>query len=195
MSTTWYTSDLHLGHRRIVELSHRPFASTEEHDQHFVDLWKSTIKSDDIVWILGDLSIESTWKYALDLLEPLAGRKRLVTGNHDQAWTGKPDFMKYMKDYLRVFEIVTPWARTKINGNKVNLSHFPYVGDHTRESRFDMYRLPLSDRSIIHGHTHSTEKVSDVVMPPNETYVKQIHVGVDSWNYQFVTMNEVAELL
>lgn len=202
MSTTWFTSDIHWGHKKIVEYSHRPFANIEEHDKYFASMWSKTVKHDDIVWILGDLSIESSWSYALSILASLPGRKRLVTGNHDQAWTGKPDFMKYMAEYLKVFEFVSPWARTKINGTKVNLSHFPYVGDHTSESRFDMYRLPISDRPIIHGHTHSSgDPVSKVKFGfqtfggPPPVQVPQIHVGVDAHDYKFLTMQQVSDLL
>lgn len=191
--TVWFTSDLHLGHARIVDLSHRPFGSIEEHDQSIADRWKSCVLPDDIVWVLGDIAVESTWKHALEVIESLPGRKRLILGNHDQAWMGKSDWMRFFPEYLKVFEAVTPWARTKIQGIKVNLSHFPYEGDHTEGSRFDEYRLRLTENSkpLIHGHIHATDVVKSMVWGA----IPQIHVGVDAWGFSPVSDQVVADLL
>jgi calcineurin-like phosphoesterase family protein len=38
---------------------------------------------------------------------------------------------------------------------------------------------------LIHGHTHSTEKLNGT----------QIHVGVDAWNYAPATLKEIEELV
>lgn len=199
MSQVFFTADLHLGHAKIVELSHRPFNSIEEHDQAIYNNWFKAVNDDDIVWVLGDVSIEGTWKHALDIIRQLPGRKRLMTGNHDQVWVGKSDSFRFLKEYQKVFEVVTPWARAKVNGKKVLLSHFPYEGDHTKESRHDQYRLRASETPLIHGHTHSTEKVSYVWVPAATNVgmnpVKQVHVGVDSWDYRLVKSQEVFELL
>lgn len=190
----FFTSDLHLGHARIVELSHRPFDSIQQHDLAIFDRWTATVKDDDIVWVLGDISVEGTWKHALEVMGSLPGRKRLVTGNHDQAWVGKGDFMKYMAEYLKVFEVVTPWARASVEGVKVNLSHFPYEGDHTEADRYDMYRLRVNDRPLLHGHTHSTEKVSEVGCSATDL-VPQVHVGVDAWDFSPVPSHKILPLL
>ena len=40
------------------------------------------------------------------------------------------------------------------------VSHFPYSGDHSEESRYDQWRLPDFGVPIIHGHTHSSEILS-----------------------------------
>lgn len=182
-----------LGHARIVELSHRPFASIEEHDNALVENWTAKVKPDDIVWVLGDISVEGSYKHALTIMEQLPGRKRLVTGNHDRAWVGKGDFMRYYPEYAAVFEIVTPWARATVDGLKVNLSHFPIIGDHTEEDRFDVYRLRKSDRPLLHGHTHAKEKVSTVDYSATN-YVHQVHVGVDAWDYRPVSSHELFPL-
>lgn len=198
MSTTWFTADPHFGHGRIVELSHRPFDSLAEMDEALIDNWNSKVAPDDIGWILGDLAIEGAWRTGLDCAAQMNGRLRLITGNHDQSWPGKTAWTRFYSQYLEVFEVVVPWGRAKIGSTKVNLSHFPYVGDHTDEDRFDMYRLPMSDRPIIHGHTHSKEKfsVAHLWQPDGRVIlVPQIHVGVDAWDFSPVSVNQLQDLL
>lgn len=209
MSTVWFTADLHLGHTRIIELSHRPFTTIVDHDQSLIDNWNDRVAKDDMVWVLGDLSIESSYTYALERVAQLNGRKRLVTGNHDRSWTGRSDALRYLAAYQSVFEVVTPWARAKVGPHKVMLSHFPYAGDHTVEDRFAQYRLPVTDVPLVHGHTHSTDKVSYALQVPRRTEVQttlgvesilsehtiQLHAGVDAWGYRPVASHELGKLL
>lgn len=191
--SVFFTSDLHLSHARIVELSHRPFKNIDEHDKAIASNWAKTVKYDDIVWVLGDVSVEGSWKQALAIMKSLPGRKRLIMGNHDPVWTGKSDFMKFMAAYLEVFETVLPWARASVEGVKVNLSHFPYVGDHKEADRYEEYRLKASERPLLHGHTHSTEKVSELWL--GAVIVPQIQVGVDAHNFTPVSSHEIKKLL
>lgn len=189
MSTTWFTSDLHLGHRRIVELSHRPFTTIEEHDHAIAHNWAETVQADDIVWVLGDISVESGFRHALGILAGLPGRKRLVTGNHDMVWVGKSDAWRYLPEFQAVFEIITPWARAKVGQTKVLLSHFPYTGDHTEEDRYPQYRLPLGPTPLLHGHTHSPDRLGPINLP------LQVHVGVDAWDFRPVASHELEKFL
>lgn len=198
MSTTWFTADLHFGHERISELSHRPFANATEMGDAIIDNWNSIVAPDDICWILGDLAIEGSWRTGLERASEMNGRLRLITGNHDQAWPGKSTWTRFYPRYAEVFEAVVPWGRAKVGPTKVNLSHFPYVGDHTREDRFDGYRLPLSDRPIIHGHTHSSEQfsVAHLWQPDGRVIlVPQLHVGVDAWDFRPVNVNQLIAIL
>jgi calcineurin-like phosphoesterase family protein len=198
MSTIWFTADLHFGHSRISELSHRPFANVAEMNQTLLENWNTLVGPDDIGWILGDLAIEGSWRAGLEYAEKMNGRLRLITGNHDQAWTGKSTWTRYQRAYLDIFEAVVPWGRAKIGPAKVNLSHFPYLGDHTEEDRFEGYRLPLQDRPIIHGHTHSQEKfsVAHLWQPDGRVIlVPQLHVGVDAWDFSPVPIHQLERLL
>ena len=51
----YFTSDLHLGHKNILRLCDRPFASIEEMDEVLMDNWNRKIHRDDTVYIMGDL--------------------------------------------------------------------------------------------------------------------------------------------
>jgi calcineurin-like phosphoesterase family protein len=197
VSGVFFTSDLHFGHTRIPELSRRPFADVDEMNHALIQNWNAAVRIDDIGWILGDLAIEGQWNVGLECARQMNGRLRLITGNHDQVWPGKPEFARYYRAYSEVFEVVSPWGRTKIGPTKVMLSHFPYSGDHTEEERFDMYRPRLWDRPIVHGHTHAAEKfsVANLFHDGGYTPVPQLHVGVDAWNYFPVPSHHLEALL
>lgn len=188
MSTTYFTSDLHLGHKNIVSYCNRPFNSVEEMDKAILSRWQKTVtRDDDIVWVLGDISIDGSFKHALDLMRTLRGRKRLIMGNHDRCFIGHSEWTRHMKYYQVVFELVLPSAVTKVGGTKVLLSHFPYSGDSRGEDRYDQYRLPDLGMPLLHGHTHSTEVKSQ--------HPRQIHVGVDSWDFRPVASHVLEDLL
>ena len=115
---------------------------------------------------------------------------------------GKSTALRYLPEYQKVFEVVTPWARAKIGQTKVLLSHFPYKGDHTLLDRFQEYRLRFSVTPILHGHTHG-EKQHSVAWDPeyDDTWggtqdrATQIHVGVDAWGYAPVASHQIEKLL
>jgi calcineurin-like phosphoesterase family protein len=51
---TFFTSDLHLGHKNIIELENRPFKDLEDMNNKLVNNWNSKIKNDDLVYYIGD---------------------------------------------------------------------------------------------------------------------------------------------
>jgi len=191
VGTTWYTSDLHLGHAKIIEYSRRPYKNIAEHDRALVDNWNDRVGKDDTVWVLGDMTIDGGMKRGFEALPRLRGHKRLVSGNHDRCWAGKSDAVRWIPQYLQAgWEIVTPFARAKLGPCKVNLSHFPYIGDHTSDDRFDQWRLRPSATPLLHGHTHSRERVNLKLVG-----TVQIQVGVDAWDYAPVSGHVLQALL
>ena len=197
----FFTSDTHFGHENIIRLSHRPFDSLDEMHNTIITNWNKTVKhDDDIVYVLGDFTSEGGTGVGLELARQLRGRKRLVEGNHDKCWMGKSTGVK---DRLRfgyddVFELISPWMREKIDGVKVVMSHFPYSGDHTEGDRFEGWRLRTTTTPLIHGHVHSPNKVTTVPIWTGDAVVnlvKQIHVGVDAWNFTPVSERQITELL
>jgi calcineurin-like phosphoesterase family protein len=82
---TWITSDLHLFHKNILKYSPkaRPFKDIDEMHDYIISNWNNTVKSDDTVYILGDVSLVGSQK-VVPVLQQLNGSKILIEGNHDQ---------------------------------------------------------------------------------------------------------------
>lgn len=185
--TVWFTSDPHWGHRFVADI--RGFASTADHDTVLLDNFHATVREDDQVWWLGDLSMGNP-SYALAQTATIPGRHHLVLGNHDAAHPMHRDSHKRLRPYLDVFESVQAFARRRVNGISVLLSHFPYAdepgADHTYEPRHQQYRLRNLGEWLIHGHTHNGEQ---------RLHGKQVHVGLDAWGMQPVPLSTLEELI
>lgn len=195
MSQVFYSSDQHIGHGKIAAIRGEQFgwrvraveAMIQYHDAIMANNWDCTVTKDDTVWVVGDISsgANAAQMRALEWFAARPGRKVLVAGNHDGVHPSNRDFMKFWNDYAAVFEAVVPFARRKISGINVVLSHFPYDGDHTAVDRMSQWRLRDEGLPIIHGHTHSMSRGD----------AKRIHVGVDAWNMTPVPQSEIERII
>jgi calcineurin-like phosphoesterase family protein len=77
----WFTADHHFGHKRIIELAGRPFATVEDMDEAMIQRWNDRVAPEDLVYHLGDFAFTDHEPY----LDRLKGQKRLILGNHDHA--------------------------------------------------------------------------------------------------------------
>jgi len=186
--SVWFTSDVHLGHRKAAE--HRGFETVEEHDEEIASNWRNTVAADDVVWVLGDIAASSP-THALNVLAGLPGTKHLILGNHEQAHPMHRDAHKHLRKYLDVFESVAQSARRRLpDGTEVLLSHFPYERDRG-PARHTQWRLRNEGLWLLHGHTHGTERVTR--FGTGGTPVSELHVGVDAWGLTPVSLDVVAE--
>lgn len=196
----WFTSDLHFGHARLIEISAArgaAFSSVEEMDEALVANWNDTVADDDTVWVLGDVDMHGKAS-SLAQVERLRGTKVLVCGNHDACWGGFRDGWKQRQRYLDAgFAAVMDFASTRLPGarpqdpaSRVLLSHFPYVGDSQDEDRHPEFRLRDSGVPLLHGHVH--EKFREFCSPAGTW---GINVGVDVWEYAPVSASRLAEHL
>lgn len=138
--SVFFVSDLHLGHKRILEFTadvpgaFRGGSTPEEHDEWVIERCLSVSPNKRTVWyILGDVAMDPT---RLELVDRLPGRKHLVAGNHDEYKT---------ELYLEHFESV-------IGGIKRYgfwLTHMP------------LHEAELRGRSNVHGHMHHNELAED----------------------------------
>lgn len=195
----FYLTDAHIGHRLVarergfVDKSHTEVfrgtevyaADTAAHDNYLANVWDSTVRPQDIVFELGDASINGS-DYALDWHAERPGTKILISGNHDPIHPFHRDAMKHYERWSSVFTGgIFPFLRRKLEGHYFLMSHFPYAGTgaegHGVEDRYLQFRLPDMGMPLLHGHTHGTEKyhVSD-----NGSH--QLHVGLDAWDLNLV---------
>jgi calcineurin-like phosphoesterase family protein len=176
--TAWFTSDLHFGHQRIIELCNRPFADVDTMNNEMVDRWNDTVAPSDAVYVLGDFAmgqIADTLPIALRL----HGVKFLVPGNHDRVFTqrGKSPDERWLKAYADVGFYLLPREihfGALFEGRHVVASHFPYEGDSRGEDRYLDCR-PADDgfTYLLHGHVHDAW----------QTQGRQFNVGVDVWDF------------
>lgn len=187
---TWFTSDLHIGHKLVAEI--RGFSTTADHDNTLARNWDDVVSAEDIVWVLGDISAGGSagQQTALRWIAERPGVKHLVSGNHDGCHPHRRDAHKWVNKYGGAFQSVAAAARRRIDGQEVLLSHFPFTGDHTEVQRYDQWRLHDLGTAVLHGHTHQEHKVTFSALG-----TAQIHVGVDSWEYTPVNLDQLAQLL
>lgn len=218
MSNVWYTSDLHFYHEKVAKL--RGFPDSLTHDQVVVQNWRANVKDDDFVYVLGDIASDERFtESALTLLDGLPGQKILIAGNHDPFHPRHRKFVQWQQRALSYPTILAtaPFARRKLLGQDVWLSHFPYVRDRG-ESRLMTDRLRNEGNWLLHGHTHGTEKVTiqyglyesqlfdlptrapanklDEMRAADPTKVyREIHVGLDAWYFTPVSQDTIIDLI
>lgn len=183
MTKTYFTSDLHFGHERLLTLGDgRLFKTIEEHDKAIIDNWNKKVEPNSIVYLLGDIFFD---KYKVKdmerIFQSLHGEKRIILGNHDK----KTDFMKLLEK--GIVKLVCDYCEKEINTKYgkffVVMSHYPIL---------EFNRALHNDSMMLYGHTHGTDKGLY-----NEIY-KQLgfnsyHVGVDENDFTPITLDEIIE--
>lgn len=161
-----FTSDLHFGHKKILQFCPRPFSSVEEMTEGLIKRYNDKISHKDRVLFVGDIFFLKN-KQSREILSQMNGIKTLVIGNHDAS----PHSM-----ISRGFNFVADKLYFKWENRKIVVCHYDYwemrnpFDDRYKERR---HPLTLDDMEIlIHGHTHQ----------PTKTLLNQIHIGVDSWD-------------
>jgi len=163
----FFTADLHVGSKNIIGYCNRPYTSVEEMDEALITNWNSTVRTKDIIFILGDV-IWGTQNYST-VMSKLNGQKHLILGNHDN----KQVYKKLMID--GVIQSMNQVKGITIDNNYIWMSHYchrTWNGSH--RGSFHLF-----------GHSHSTLKTTN----------RSMDVGVDNCNYKPISYDEVYELL
>lgn len=236
--TVYFTSDLHIGHDK-VEHARRPLVVSwwqeggrdgVRHDTIIRDMLRETLTKRDQLWILGDISSGGSGgqRAALTMLKGVRDETgvqlHLIPGNHDGCHPQHRTAKKWWPEYLEVFDTIMPFASRSIAGQKVCLSHYPYIGDHTEEDRHTQWRLRDEGRWLLHGHTHQRLAYTKAAwgingvsrfkmfpigieefreLPPDDdehvyddvVRTKMINVGVDAWGFKPVALETIAEII
>ena len=160
-------------------------------DEVLIKNWNSVVGDTDVIYHLGDLALGASDRWD-EILKRLNGYKVFVVGNHDRIFAGEKERQreKWDEKYHEWFDEVYDWHFIELDGETVNLSHFPYEGDSHDGDRYEEYRLHDNGNTLIHGHTHSKD-----VITRSSIDTLQIHVGVDAWNYTPVSEDAIIELM
>ena len=140
MSKLYTIGCLHLGHEGMAAF--RGYSSAEDYFQELKKRWNSVLTKRDLVYILGDVTMESKKHY--HLLDQLNGQKTVVLGNHDMP-NHVPEMLKHVNKVAGLVKL-----RRNV-GKKVNLmlSHAP----------IDINELVRSKAFNIHAHIHHLNPV------------------------------------
>lgn len=161
-----FIADLHLGHRNMA--IKRGFTDEFAQDEYIISQWNKVVDKGDVVWILGDLFMESK-KYFFRLDE-LKGMKKVILGNHCMM-SHVPELLKYVNGVAGMMKY-----KHKEYGN-FWLTHCPV---HPRELD---YRVKWS----LHGHLHE-HIILDADGEPDERY---INVSCEQVDYTPRTLDEL----
>jgi calcineurin-like phosphoesterase family protein len=129
MGNIRFISDLHLGHKNMA--LRRGFSSPEEMNEHIITQWNLFVGKHDVVYILGDITMEKKSFYPL--LARMKGRKIVILGNHDYK-NHVPELLKYVDNVAGMIHHV----------KSVILTHCPiHPSELVRRFKYN-----------IHGHVH-----------------------------------------
>lgn len=124
----WITSDLHFGHKNIIQYCNRPFQSVPEMNQALLEELRSKVGPEDTLFFLGDLAFKNFDP------ECLPGKQVIwVRGNHDK---------KYISH--RITQV--PYWEETYNGTMVVMFHYP-IEEWNQCHRGSVH---------LHGHCHGT---------------------------------------
>ena len=173
---TLFVSDLHLGHKNIIDLCGRPFSDVDEMDDALIKNWNRKVNKNDVVYLIGDVVWDK--KKVGYYMEQLSGRKILIAGNHDASWIRREECRRY-------FESIVPYLEVHLNRHPITMCHYPML--EWRSSREDVKRKL---GYLIHGHIHN--RVADEY---RQLFLQfnALNAGVDINGYAPVTFDELME--
>lgn len=170
----FFTSDLHLHHERILQLTNRPFESVDEMDDALVRNINETVGTDDVLWILGDVcmgkeKIQSCERF-LDALD--CKEVHLIIGNHDAR--------KRREDLLTVgFSSVSDYEEVKLGGKKLGiLCHYPLMS----------WNSMRHGSIMLHGHIHAPASYN---VENKANGIRRYDVGVDANDFRPVSADSI----
>lgn len=165
-----YISDLHFGHRNVINFDNRPFLDVDEMDYALIELWNSRVQPDDHVYVIGDFCYRSgrtpDW-----YLKKLRGHKHLIIGNHDQCILNNPKAMSYFESTDKMLHVVD-------DGRQVCLCHFPLA--EWNKSKHGSW--------LIYGHIHNRKDDAYEFMKTRE---HALNAAACINNYTPASMNEL----
>lgn len=158
----WFTSDLHLGDQRLYLYARDLcFKDNKEFERTLFKHWNEQVKSEDTVYVLGDVSFdESCYK-----IKYLNGKKVLIRGNYDRDdMTAKDGVTKILPT---IFDEIYDDKLLELDGNLLYLNHFP--------------DKCVSEHFNVTGHIHGLWRVQR----------NMINVGIDAWNYYLINQERL----
>lgn len=144
----YFTSDLHFGHKKILEFSpaFRAYSDVDEMNANLIKIWNDTVSSDDVVYNLGDFSMFSNINRIINIAKELNGHHILILGNHDFVIKKNKERLlkEFKKDGHPLFDEIVDYKKIELAENKIILSHYP----------MNSWDAQQYGSIMLHGHLH-----------------------------------------
>lgn len=169
----YLTSDLHFGHKNIINYCTRPWDNIDDMDRNLIASINSIVGITDTLYILGDFTMHGSYTKCMNYREQIDCQNvHLILGNHDNGFIekGKRSPFSSERDYLELI----------YNGVLFCLSHYPFVSWKNKERGSIM----------CHGHVHykSTNNLKSYYQG-----IKRYDVGVDANLYKPVLIDRIID--
>lgn len=166
----YYTSDLHLGHAKIIELCYRPFSSVEDMDDTIISSINDAVRPSDELIIAGDFCMDRTLVQAYRKLIRCRNI-HFITGNHDSAKRIVYDLaFSSVSEILELRSIVEP-------GKAITVCHYAMrTWNKSHRGAWQLY-----------GHSHG--------MLPDDPNLLSFDIGVDCHEFSPISETRVKEIM
>lgn len=131
----YFTSDLHLGHEKVITFNNRPFDNVDHMDSVIINNINETCGPNDDLYILGDFTFNESRIY--ETTARIVPRIHLIFGNHDHKKTRKATCFDSKQYY---FEVKKP--------HHMILCHYPML----------FWNRSKHGSFMLHGHCHGAYK-------------------------------------
>jgi calcineurin-like phosphoesterase family protein len=169
----FFTADLHLGHKNIIDFCGRPFRKddgqidTAAMHTKMAENWDRVVKPGDEVFVLGDIGFNVDAAYSWLLGRP--GQKFWVFGNHDRDQQKK----RLSKLFVKTGDIL----ETRVFDQFIVMCHYPML----------RWNRAHHGSWMVHGHCHGTLEY------PFQG--KIVDVGVDKWDFTPVSYDRLRDYM
>jgi len=213
----WFYSDPHFGHGNVINFCNRPFKDVNEMTEKLIEKYNNKVKENDLTIWVGDCFFYLDNDERKAIMNRLNGRKVLVRGNHDLknkqmmniGFEISVDEMIYSISNERVLICHYPfrisrWLHEFYNFRSKICRKFGIKKFWSNDLRFYKRRPKNEGQFLIHGHTHDKVKYKNNTDLLSRFLFKlgfksfrkrMIHVGVDAWNYEPVSLNKIANII
>ena len=188
----WFCSDLHFNHLNILKFQKErreamgitdDMSDTEKlhkHNEWIINMWNMTVKKEDHIYILGDVSFGTT-EETRKILERLKGHKHLIIGNHDKSCRGLENYFVSVSQ-IKEFPIKKHQYDFLEENIYLVLCHFPMVAWNRR----------LHGAFQVHGHTHGS--IDSINKDSREL---RVDIGLDTelGNYGLVSLEKIYKFM
>jgi calcineurin-like phosphoesterase family protein len=151
----------------IIEYDHRPFRDVYEMNRKLVENWNSTVRPQDIVYYLGDISYGRNSRNADYWVEQLNGQIKFIKGNHDRG--------KMIRFYDHIY---------------LGYKEFGFYLVHDPKKRLKLKNWDDENKWTICGHVHNSAIKKYPLINPE---IRVVNVSMEMINYRPIDIDVIVD--